>query len=96
MFRYISLGTSARVPRDLISDTLRMVSCHHKATAASEPVTGNGEGRGESPSSFHSVPSFPFLFPSLTFFTLALRDGWDQGVEKHVFLIYFQNNKTLG
>lgn len=46
MFRYISLGTSARVPRDLISDTLRMVSCHHKTTAASEPDGKWGGARG--------------------------------------------------
>jgi hypothetical protein len=89
MFRYhMSLGTSTRVPRDLITGNLRMVFLHHKATAASEP-----DGKwGESPSSFHSAPSIPFL-PPLNIFYFGSQ-GW-MGSSVKTRFIYFQKNKEV-
>lgn len=79
-----------RVPRDLISDTLRMVSCITRLQPHPSP-TGNGGNVAELIS--FSTPSFPFL-PPLTFFTLALRDGWDQVLKTR--FIYFQKNELRG
>ena len=86
MFRYyISLGTSTRVPRDLISGTLRMVSCITRLQPHPSP-TGNGASRRAHFIQYLRFHFFPFEF-------LLWLSGMD-GIkcENHVF-IYFQKIK---
>ena len=67
MFRYyISLGTSTRVPRDLISGALRMVFCITRLQPHPSP-TGNGASRRAhfiQYLRFHFIPFDIFYFGS--------------------------------
>ena len=71
--------TSTRVPRDLISAALRMVSFITRRQPHPSP-TGN-EGEELPARSFPSVPSFPFLFPLDIFYFGS------QGYRDHVLFI---------
>ena len=75
MFRYISLSRHTRVPRDLISDILRMVSCTHTACirARARPEIW---GRVVRSSFQFQCLRFHFFFPLGRAFYFGSHQGW--------------------
>jgi hypothetical protein len=86
MFRYhISLGTSTRVPRDLISGNLRMVFLHHKGYSR---IRARREMGGVA-----ELSTFDSISSPLNIFYFGSQ-GWMGSSVKTCF-IYFQKNKEV-
>src|SRR5260370_36059381 len=86
MFRYISLGTSTRVPRDSINGILPKMgfSCITSLQPQPHPNrTGNGGKRSQRA---HFIQAFVSILSPFDKFILA---RWDQkSSEKHVFYLF--------